>query len=107
EAPSTSHSPLPHIILSHTKADTPPSSTPPLLPIPLTTSSPSLLLPSADNGADMLEVCLPPQKRLCFTFGPTYEVEESSFTAAARPNGGFRADYGFVATMDREIKRDL
>ncbi|GJT49554.1 hypothetical protein Tco_0975711 [Tanacetum coccineum] len=25
----------------------------------------------------------------------------------ARPPGGFRADYGFVATMDREIMRDL
>ncbi|GKC17995.1 hypothetical protein Tco_1014777 [Tanacetum coccineum] len=28
ETPSTSHSPSPHIILSHTKADTPPSGTP-------------------------------------------------------------------------------
>ncbi|GKG28072.1 hypothetical protein Tco_0406399, partial [Tanacetum coccineum] len=40
EAPSTSHSPLPYIILSHTRADTPlsgtpPSGTPPILPIPL------------------------------------------------------------------------
>nr|GFC84106.1 hypothetical protein [Tanacetum cinerariifolium] len=26
--------------------------------------------------------------------------------AATRPAGGFRADYGFVATMDREIMRD-
>ncbi|GJV29917.1 hypothetical protein Tco_1386365 [Tanacetum coccineum] len=69
EAPSTSHSPSPHIILSHTRADTPPSGTPPLLPIPLPTSSPSLLLPSADHGADGPEVCLPPRKRLCFAFG--------------------------------------
>ncbi|GKB35233.1 hypothetical protein Tco_0880175 [Tanacetum coccineum] len=30
---------------------------------------------------------------------------ESSY-AAARPARGLRADYGFVATMDREIKRD-
>ncbi|GJY10345.1 hypothetical protein Tco_0378530, partial [Tanacetum coccineum] len=50
EAPSTSHSPPPHIILSHTKADTLPSGTPTLLPIPLPTSSPSLMLPSADYG---------------------------------------------------------
>ncbi|GKB01860.1 hypothetical protein Tco_0829904, partial [Tanacetum coccineum] len=64
EAPSTSHSPLPHIILSHTRADTPPSGTPPLLPIPLPTSSPSLLLPSADHEANMPKVCLPPRKRL-------------------------------------------
>nr|GFD63234.1 hypothetical protein [Tanacetum cinerariifolium] len=25
----------------------------------------------------------------------------------ARPAGGFRVDYGFVATVDREIMRDL
>nr|GFA35313.1 hypothetical protein [Tanacetum cinerariifolium] len=31
---------------------------------------------------------------------------ENSSTAAARPAGGFRADYGFVATVDREIMRD-
>nr|GFD50766.1 hypothetical protein [Tanacetum cinerariifolium] len=29
-----------------------------------------------------------------------------SSAAAARPAGGFRADYGFVATMDREIMHD-
>ncbi|GKB17663.1 hypothetical protein Tco_0851586 [Tanacetum coccineum] len=107
EAPSTSHSPLPHIILSHTRADTPPSGTPPLLPIPLPTSSPSLLLPSADHGADRPEVCLPPRKRLCFAFGLRYKVGESSSAAAARPTGGFKAYYGFVATMDREIMHDL
>ncbi|GKA84440.1 reverse transcriptase domain-containing protein [Tanacetum coccineum] len=39
--------------------------------------------------------------------GPRYEVRESSSAAAARPAGGLRADYGFVATMDREIRRDL
>ncbi|GJX59901.1 hypothetical protein Tco_0291291 [Tanacetum coccineum] len=49
EAPSTSHSPLPHIILSHTRADTPSSGTPQLLPILAPTSSPSLPLPSADH----------------------------------------------------------
>ncbi|GJT89419.1 hypothetical protein Tco_1071136 [Tanacetum coccineum] len=32
---------------------------------------------------------------------------ESSSAAAARPAGGLRADYGFVATIDREIMRDL
>nr|GFC30510.1 hypothetical protein [Tanacetum cinerariifolium] len=36
-----------------------------------------------------------------------YEVGESSSAAAARPAGGFRTDYGFVATVDREIMRDL
>nr|GFC87211.1 hypothetical protein [Tanacetum cinerariifolium] len=38
--------------------------------------------------------------------GPRYEVGESSSAAAARPVGGFRADYDFVATVDREIMRD-
>ncbi|GJY04767.1 hypothetical protein Tco_0370707 [Tanacetum coccineum] len=51
-------------------SDVPPSGTPPILPIPLSTSSPSLLLPSTDHGADRPEVCLPPRKRLCFAFGP-------------------------------------
>ncbi|GJU62090.1 hypothetical protein Tco_1243925 [Tanacetum coccineum] len=107
EALSTTYSPPPHIILSHTIADTPPSGTPPLLPIPLSTSSPSLLVTYADHGADMVDVCLPPRKRLCFAFSPKYEVGESSSAPTARPPGGFWADYGFVATMDREIRRDL
>ncbi|GJY34745.1 hypothetical protein Tco_0419214 [Tanacetum coccineum] len=38
---------------------------------------------------------------------PRYEVGESSSAPTARPTGGFRADYGFVATIDREIMRDL
>ncbi|GKA25184.1 hypothetical protein Tco_0711217 [Tanacetum coccineum] len=97
ETPSTSHLP---------PLGTPPSGTSPLLPIPTPTSSPSLLLPSTDHGADKPEVCLPPRKRLCFAFGPRYEIGESSSAPAARPTGGFRADYGFVATLDREIRRD-
>ncbi|GJU88871.1 hypothetical protein Tco_1301294 [Tanacetum coccineum] len=107
KASSTSHSPPPHIIISHTRADTPPSRTPPLLPIRSPTSSPSLLLSSTDHGADRPEVCLPPRKRLCFAFGLRYEVGESSSAPTARPPGGFRVDYSFVATMDREIMRDL
>ncbi|GJV36401.1 reverse transcriptase domain-containing protein, partial [Tanacetum coccineum] len=49
---------------------------------------------------------LTPRKRLGISLGPGYEVGESS-SAAARPIGGLRSDYGFVATMDREIMRDL
>nr|GFC17070.1 hypothetical protein [Tanacetum cinerariifolium] len=55
---------------------------------------------------DIPEVTLPPQKRLGIALGPRYEVGESSSAAAARPAGGLRADYCFVATMDREIMRD-
>ncbi|GKE02981.1 hypothetical protein Tco_1390964, partial [Tanacetum coccineum] len=35
------------------------------------------------------------------------EVEESLSALAARPTRGFWADYGFVATLDRDIRRDL
>ncbi|GJW24627.1 putative reverse transcriptase domain-containing protein [Tanacetum coccineum] len=96
----------PYHFLKIQRSDVPPSGTPPILPIPLSTSSPSLLLPSTDHGADRPEVCLPPRKRLCFAFGPRYEVGESSSAPATRPTGGFRPDYGFIATLDREIRRD-
>ncbi|GJW74707.1 hypothetical protein Tco_0134077 [Tanacetum coccineum] len=43
---------------------------------------------------------------LGLALGPGYEVGESSAAAAARPAGGFRADYGFIATMDRQVRRD-
>nr|GFB72958.1 hypothetical protein [Tanacetum cinerariifolium] len=69
------------------------------------TSSPPLQLPSASRREDRPEVTLPPRKRLDIALGPRYEVGESS-SAAARPAGGFRAYYGFVATVDREIMRD-
>nr|GFC59712.1 hypothetical protein [Tanacetum cinerariifolium] len=64
-------------------------------------------LPSASSRDDKPEVTLPPQKRLGIALDPRYEVgETSSAAAAARPAGGLRADYGFVATVDREIIRD-
>ncbi|GJZ27588.1 hypothetical protein Tco_0572235 [Tanacetum coccineum] len=109
EAPSTFHSlPLPPpIILSQARSDAPSSGTPPLLPIPLPTSSPPWYLLSTDRRADRPKVTLPPRKRLGIALGPRYEVEEISSAPTARPPGGFRADYGFVATMDREIMRDL
>nr|GFB04693.1 hypothetical protein [Tanacetum cinerariifolium] len=71
-----------------------------------TSHSPPLQLPSASRREDIPEVALPPQKRLDIALGPRYEVGESSSFAATRPAGGFRADYGFVATVDREIMRD-
>nr|GEU44740.1 putative reverse transcriptase domain-containing protein [Tanacetum cinerariifolium] len=108
EAASTSHYPPlpPPFILSPTKSDAPSLGISPPLPISAPTSSPPLQLPSASRREDRPEVTLPPWKRLGITLGPRYEVGESSFAAAARPAGGLRADYGFVATMDREIRRD-
>ncbi|GJR24173.1 hypothetical protein Tco_0972700 [Tanacetum coccineum] len=125
--PLSSPLPLPPpIILPHTRAsmvlmravapstyilaprsETPPSGTPPLLPIPLPTSSPPLLLPSTDCRADVLEVTLSPRKRLCIAPCPRYEIGESSSAPTARPTGGFREYYGFVSTLDVEIRRDM
>nr|GFC52374.1 hypothetical protein [Tanacetum cinerariifolium] len=70
-----------------------------------TSHSPPLQLPSASRREDRHEVTLPPRKRLDIALGPRYEVGESSY-AAARPAGGFREDYGFVTTVDKEIMRD-
>ncbi|GJX21362.1 hypothetical protein Tco_0224039 [Tanacetum coccineum] len=97
ETPSTSHL-LP--------SRTPPSGTPPLLPIPLPTPSPPMLLPSTVCRADVYEVTLPPQKRLYIALGPRFVVGESSSAPTARPIRGFRADYGFVGTLDDEIRQD-
>ncbi|GJX42002.1 hypothetical protein Tco_0256992, partial [Tanacetum coccineum] len=101
EAAATSHSlPLPPpFILSPTRPDAPPP-----LPTSAPTSFPPLLLPSDRQKEDIPEVNLPPRMGLGIALGPRYEVGESSTAAAARPAGGF--DYGFVATMDREIRRD-
>nr|GEX45336.1 hypothetical protein [Tanacetum cinerariifolium] len=46
------------------------------------------------------------ETHISIALGLRYEVGESSSAAAARPTGGLRADYGFVATMDKEIMRD-
>nr|GFC93122.1 hypothetical protein [Tanacetum cinerariifolium] len=62
--------------------------------------------PFETDEEDRPEVTLPPRKRLDITLGPRYEVGKSSSAAVARPAGGFRANYGFVATVDREIMRD-
>ncbi|GKA86837.1 hypothetical protein Tco_0808548, partial [Tanacetum coccineum] len=127
ESPSTSHPlPLPSpIVLPRTKeyvammravapstyilasrSEEPPSRIPPLLPIPLPTPSPPLFPPFIDHKVDVREVCLPPWKRLCFALCLRYQVGKSSSAPTNRPTGGFRVDYGFVATLDDEIKRD-
>nr|GFB22913.1 hypothetical protein [Tanacetum cinerariifolium] len=71
-----------------------------------TSHSPPLQPPSASRREDKPEVTLPPRKKLRIALGPGYEVGESLSATAARPVGGLRVDYGFVATMDREIMRD-
>nr|GFD20035.1 hypothetical protein [Tanacetum cinerariifolium] len=76
----------------------------PFPPLPPILSPPSPILSPAPPPSP-IQVTLPPRKRLAIALGPRYEVGESS-SAAARPAGGFRADYGFVAIVDREIMRD-
>nr|GFB91082.1 hypothetical protein [Tanacetum cinerariifolium] len=44
-------------------------------------------------------------KRLCLAPGPRFKVGESS-TAAAKPTGGYRADCGFIGTLDAELRHD-
>ncbi|GJV49834.1 hypothetical protein Tco_1440046 [Tanacetum coccineum] len=57
---------------------TPPPGIPPLLPIPLPTPSPPMLS-SLNNHVEQV---------------------------FSRPTGGFRVDYGFIGTLDDEIRRD-
>ncbi|GKD52148.1 hypothetical protein Tco_1281124 [Tanacetum coccineum] len=75
-----------------------PSSSLPPLPVSL------FIPPPVDLKEDIPKVELPPHKRLCPTVHTSrYEVEESS-TAAPRPTGGHRADYGFIGTIDAEVR---
>ncbi|GJS79199.1 putative reverse transcriptase domain-containing protein [Tanacetum coccineum] len=97
--PSSPHSPW--------SSPLPQMPSPPLpsIPSPSLPISPLLPVSSPVPVEDRPEVTLPPQKRLGIALGPAYEVRESS-SAAARPARGLRADYGFVDTIDREIRRD-
>ncbi|GJV73529.1 putative reverse transcriptase domain-containing protein [Tanacetum coccineum] len=77
-------------------------------PLPVSSPVPVLSLsPHVSPIQDRLEVTLPPRKRLGIALGHAYEVRESPSVAAARPAEGLRTYYGFIATMDREIRRDL
>ncbi|GJT76355.1 hypothetical protein Tco_1043080 [Tanacetum coccineum] len=89
-------SPLPHI-------PSPPF--PVSLPTSVLPASPPLQLLSSDHKTDSPEITLPPGKRLGIDLGLRYEIRESSAVAATRPVGGRRVDYGFVGTMDTEIRR--
>nr|GFD09788.1 hypothetical protein [Tanacetum cinerariifolium] len=53
------------------------------------------------------EVTLPPQKRLSIVHCPGYEAGESLVAAIARPIEGRRADYGFVGSVETEIRRRI
>ncbi|GJR09020.1 hypothetical protein Tco_0791672 [Tanacetum coccineum] len=77
-----------------------PLSLSPLPPLPAL-----LFIPPVDRREDTSKAELPPRKRLCLTaLTLRYKVEESSM-AAPRPTGGHGADYGFIGTMDAEVRR--
>ncbi|GKC01300.1 hypothetical protein Tco_0987436 [Tanacetum coccineum] len=73
---------------------------PPLLPPP----PPYLYVPPpVDRRDDIPESELPPRNRSCLSIlGPRYEVGESS---TARPTRGRGINYGFVSTVDAEVRR--
>ncbi|GJY60055.1 hypothetical protein Tco_0459947 [Tanacetum coccineum] len=97
ESPSTSHP------LRLPSPITQPSGTPPLLPIPLPTLSPPLLLLSTDCKVGVFEVTLLPRKRLCIALGPRFEVGESSSAPTARPTGEVESeDNRFVMTVKQD-----
>nr|GEV77240.1 reverse transcriptase domain-containing protein [Tanacetum cinerariifolium] len=95
ETPITSHPPPP-IILLHTRAS--------MAMLRATGPSTYILAPPSKTLPSGTPPLLP--KRLCIALGLRFEVGESSSTPTARPTGGFRANYGFVATLDDEIRRD-
>ncbi|GJU49435.1 putative reverse transcriptase domain-containing protein [Tanacetum coccineum] len=95
-------------IAEYAAAYAPPSPPPSLLSpwSPLLSQIPLPPLPPPPSTLHLPPLAeLPPRKRLCPT-APTsrYEVGESS-TAAPRPTGGHRADYGFISTTDAKIRR--
>nr|GFB17806.1 hypothetical protein [Tanacetum cinerariifolium] len=68
-------------------------------------ASPTAESPGYIPGADRLEVTLPPRKRLSIVHCPGYEARESLVATAARPIEGRRAHYGFVKSVEAEIRR--
>ncbi|GKC59426.1 hypothetical protein Tco_1087024, partial [Tanacetum coccineum] len=86
-----------------------PPHVPTSLPLPSLPLLPLLALlfipPSVDRREDIPGAELPPRKTLCLTaLTSRYKVGESS-NAAPRPIGGHRVDYGFIGTIDAEIRR--
>ncbi|GKE92576.1 hypothetical protein Tco_1573671 [Tanacetum coccineum] len=65
-----------------------------------------MLLRSNVYRAGVSKVTLPHKKRLCIALGPRYEVGESSSPPTTRPTGGLKEDYGFVVTLNDEIRRE-
>nr|GEY19582.1 reverse transcriptase domain-containing protein [Tanacetum cinerariifolium] len=64
---------------------------------------PLYIPPPIERRDDIPETEMLPRKRLCLsTLGSRYEIRESS---TARPTRGQGIDYGFVSTLDIEVRR--
>nr|GFB02997.1 hypothetical protein [Tanacetum cinerariifolium] len=64
---------------------------------------PLYIPPPVDRRDDILEIEMPPRKRLCLsTLGSRYEIGESS---TARPTEDRGIDDGFVSTLNAEARR--
>nr|GFC21443.1 hypothetical protein [Tanacetum cinerariifolium] len=68
-------------------------------------ASPTAESPGYIPEADRPEVTLPPRKRLSIVHFLGYEAGESSVAVVARSIKGHRADYGFVNSVEAEIRR--
>ncbi|GJU43578.1 hypothetical protein Tco_1200844 [Tanacetum coccineum] len=109
-APTLPSPPLPPLPSSPLPLPIPaslPLPSPPLPPLPSSPLPPlpaSLFIPSIDRREDIPKAKLPPHKRLYLTT-PTlrYEVGDS-LTTAPRPTRGHRVDYGFIGTLDAEVR---
>ncbi|GJR21272.1 hypothetical protein Tco_0969799 [Tanacetum coccineum] len=84
---------------------TPLSSPLPHIPSPPLPASPPLQLLSFDHKTDSRDYTTTPRTRLVLTLVLGKIIEKSSAAATTRPIRGRRADYGFVDTMDTEIRR--
>nr|GEW69367.1 putative reverse transcriptase domain-containing protein [Tanacetum cinerariifolium] len=70
---------------------------------PLPSLPPPIYITPVNHRDDIPETEMPPCKRSClFPLGFRYEIGESS---TARPTGSQRINYGFVSTLDAEVRR--
>nr|GEU88399.1 hypothetical protein [Tanacetum cinerariifolium] len=105
ELPSTSHPLPPPIVLPHTRAS--------MVMMRVAAPSTYILAPQSETPPSETPPSRTPplfpyhylhHHHLCFY--PLLTVEECSSAPIARPTGGFRVNYGFVGTLDAEIRRD-
>ncbi|GJW70660.1 hypothetical protein Tco_0127577 [Tanacetum coccineum] len=86
------------------RSEAPPSGTPPLLPISLPTPSP-LFFPLLTVERIFVRLAYHLERAKALPWSEEIGVSVICFTT--RPDGDVKRDYGFIATLDDEIMRDL